>query len=227
VLGNKEAVTRIVLHGLMGELDGKTYAGLMLPMKGNDDEWLAEVLTYVRTAWGNNGSTITKDDVAAIRGASKDRAAPYTMAELAPWLPVTQAVMNGWTFGASKNDKNARRAADGDTATRWDTGGKQEAGQWYQIDFGKPWVVSRVVFDAQASAGDWPRGWELTVSDDGTTWSKPLVKGESPKNAVTLLDLKLPSPTTARFVRLTQTTNGATGNFWSINEVAVYAEAKK
>ena len=66
MLGNKEAVTRIVLHGLMGELDGKTYAGLMLPMKGNDDQWLAEVLTYIRTAFGNNASAITKDDVATI-----------------------------------------------------------------------------------------------------------------------------------------------------------------
>jgi mono/diheme cytochrome c family protein len=227
VLGNKEAITRIVLHGLMGELDGKTYAGLMLPMKGNDDQWLAEVLTYVRTAWGNTGSTITKEDVAAIRAASRDRAAPYTMPELAPWLPVPQSVMSGWTFSASKNDKNAKRAFDGDTATRWDTGGKQEAGQWIQMDLGKPWTVSRITFDAQASAGDWPRGWELTVSDDGATWSKPLVKGESRKEAVTMLDLKLPTPTVARHVRLTQTTTGATGNFWSINEVAVYAEERK
>jgi mono/diheme cytochrome c family protein len=227
VLGNHEAVTRIVLHGLMGELDGKTYAGLMLPMKGNDDQWIAEVLTYIRTAFGNSASAITKDDVAAIRAASKDRTAPYTMAELAPWMPVPTSAMSGWSFSASKNEKNAKRAFDGDTTTRWDTGGKQEAGQWIQMDFGKPWTVSRVTFDAQASAGDWPRGWELTVSDDGTTWSKPLVKGESQKVAVTVLDLKLPAGTTTRYVRLTQTSNGATGNFWSINEVAVYAEVKK
>jgi mono/diheme cytochrome c family protein len=227
VLGNKEAMTRIVLHGLLGEIDGKAYSGLMLPMKGNDDQWIAEVMTYVRTAWGNNGSTITKEDVAAIRAATKDRAAPYTMAELAPWLPVPTSVMAGWSFTASKNDKNAKRAFDGDATTRWDTGGKQEAGQWIQMDFGKPMVMSRLTIDAQASAGDWPRGWELTVSDDGTAWSKPLVKGESQKVAVTVLDLKLPAPTTTRYVRLTQTVNGATGNFWSINEVAVYAEEKK
>jgi hypothetical protein len=65
------------------------------------------------------------------------------------------------------------------------------------------------------------------VSDDGTTWSKALVRGESQKVAVTVLDLKLPATTTARYVRLTQTLNGATGNFWSINEVAVYGELKK
>ena len=147
--------------------------------------------------------------------------------ELAPWLPVPQSQMAGWTFSASKNEKNARRAADGDAATRWDTGGKQEAGQWFQIDFGKAWTVSRLTFDVQASAGDWPRGWEVTVSDDGATWSKPLVKGESKKEAKVVLDLKLPANTTGRYLRMTQTTTGATGNFWSINEVAVYAEEKK
>ena len=227
VLGTKEAVTRIVLHGLMGDLDGKAYTGFMLPMKGNDDQWVAEVLTYVRTAFGNTASAVTAVEVAAIRADSKDRAAPFTMPELAPWMPLSKEVMATWTISASKNSDKGRLATDGSTVTRWDTGGKQEAGQWFQIDLGKPWQLTRVTFDCQASAGDWPRGWELTVSDDGTTWSKPLAKGESQKIAVPVIDIKLPATTTARYLRLTQTLSGVSGNFWSINEVAVYGETRK
>ncbi len=227
VLGTKEAVTRIVLHGLSGDLDGKAYTGFMLPMKANDDQWIAEVLTYVRTAFGNSASAITAAEVAAIRADSKERTAPFTIAELASWMPLPKEVMATWTMSASKNSEKAKLAVDGDAATRWDTGGKQEAGQWLQFDFGKPCQVTRVIADCQASAGDWPRGWELTVSDDGATWSKPLAKGESQKTAVTLLDLKLPAPATARFLRLTQTLSGATGNFWSVNEVLVFGQAQK
>jgi mono/diheme cytochrome c family protein len=227
VLGNKEALTRIVLHGLTGEIDGQNYSGLMLPMKGNDDQWVAEVLTYIRTAFGNSASSITREDVAAIRAASNDRTTSYTMAELAPWLPVPKSVMATWSASASKNSNRAKLACDADTATRWDTGGKQEAGQWFQIDLGQPWQLTRLTFDAQASAGDWPRGWELTLSDDGITWSKPLAKGESLKVPVTVLDFPLPAHTSTRYVRLTQILSGATGNFWSINEIAVYGEARK
>jgi hypothetical protein len=225
VNGNKEAVTRIVLHGLMGELDGQTYAGLMLPMKANDDQWVAEVLTYIRTAFGNSGSAITKDDVARIRAATKDRAAPYTMADLAAFVPASKAVMAGWTITASHNGKKVAQACDGDPTTRWDTGTKQEAGQWFQIDFGKPWALTQITAETNASPGDWPRGWELTVSDDGMTWSKPIAKGENQK--VPVIDVKLPANTVARYMRLTQTVSGKSGGFWSIHELQVFGEVKK
>lgn len=225
VLGNKDGVTRIVLHGLMGDLDGKTYAGLMLPMKANDDQWIAEVLTYVRTAFGNNASSITKDEVAKIRNATKDRAAPYTMPELSAWVPASPSVMATWTLSASNNAKNTKLACDGDPTTRWDTASKQEAGQWFQVDFGKPWSITQVTAETNASPGDWPRGWELTVSDDGVKWSKPLAKGENQKAPV--IDIKLPANTVARYVRLTQTVSGKAGGFWSIHELAVCGEAKK
>jgi mono/diheme cytochrome c family protein len=32
----------------------------------NDDQ-IAEVLTYIRSNWGNNAGTVTKDEVAAVR----------------------------------------------------------------------------------------------------------------------------------------------------------------
>ncbi len=224
VLGNKEAVTRIVLDGLLGELDGKTYAGFMLPMKANDDQWIAEVLTYVRTSFGNSASAITKDDVARVRAATKTRAAPYTIAELGDLVPVSPEVMKTWTFSASKNGDKAKNAIDGDAGSRWDTGGSQTAGQWFQFDAGKPWTFSQVTVECEGSASDYPRGWELCTSDDGTKWSEPLAKGEGTKP---VLDIALPKGTTARYVRLIQTSTGKTGLFWSIHELTVCGAEKK
>lgn len=224
VLGNKEAVTRIVLDGLLGELDGKTYTGFMLPMKANDDQWIAEVLTYIRTSFGNSASAITKDDVARVRAATKDRMSPYTIAELGDLVPVSSEVMKKWAFSASKNGDKTKNAVDGDMGSRWDTGGSQTAGQFFQFDAGKPWTFSQVTVDCTGSDNDYPRGWELRTSDDGTKWSEPLAKGAGTKP---VLDIPLPKGTTARFIRLIQTSTGKTGLFWSIHELTVCGAEKK
>lgn len=48
LIRNKEAMIRIVLHGLTGPVEGVTYRENMTPMGMNDDEWIASVLSYVR-----------------------------------------------------------------------------------------------------------------------------------------------------------------------------------
>lgn len=41
VLGHSSMSINILLHGLTGPIEGKKYAGLMVPMKSNGDEWIA------------------------------------------------------------------------------------------------------------------------------------------------------------------------------------------
>jgi putative membrane-bound dehydrogenase-like protein len=224
VLGSKECITRIVLHGLQGEVDGKTFAGFMLPMKANDDQWIAEVITYVRTSFGNAAGAVTKDDVARIRAATADRAQPFAINELATWTAVPASVMKGWTFSASLNSDRAKAAADGDMASRWDTGAGQTAGQWFQVDMGKPMTVTQWTVDCSGSNNDYPRGWEVRTSADGKTWSEPLAKGDG-KEAV--LAIPLAAGTVARYLRIVQTASGKTGLFWSIHEMSVYGTEKK
>jgi mono/diheme cytochrome c family protein len=48
LIEHKEGVIKILLHGLKGPVDGKTYQEIMPPMGANDDEWIASVLNYVR-----------------------------------------------------------------------------------------------------------------------------------------------------------------------------------
>jgi mono/diheme cytochrome c family protein len=50
---------------------------------GLDDQQLADVLTYVRNAFGNKAPAVKVEDVKAVREATKGRTAPWTAVELA------------------------------------------------------------------------------------------------------------------------------------------------
>ena len=76
MLGPAARLIRIVLHGKEGEM-------LMPPLGGAlTNEQMANVLTYVRRAWGNAAAPISPTDVSEIRGATQGRAKPWTEAEL-------------------------------------------------------------------------------------------------------------------------------------------------
>ena len=83
VNGDKNTMIKIVLRGLTGPIDGKTYLGqIMVPMAQESDEWVADVLTEVRKSWGNTGDTVTPAEVAKIRAATATVKEPYTMEKL-------------------------------------------------------------------------------------------------------------------------------------------------
>jgi mono/diheme cytochrome c family protein len=218
VLGSPEALVRIVLDGLVGDVDGKQYPGLMVPQKANDDQWLAEALTYVRNSFGNHASTITPADVARIRKAAGERSTPYTIAELAPYLAIAPETMRTWSWSASNNPGEVKNLIDGDPATRWATGKPQEPGQYLQFDAGKPLRLTRLVLDAEASRNDAPHQFEVRTSLDGAKWSNPVAKGPGKP----VIEIELPPGTVARYVRITQTGPAKGGNFWSVHEISVF-----
>ena len=59
---------RIVLHGKQGPVtvNGNTFNGVM-PSQNLSNEEIANVLTYVYNNWGNNGTVVTPEQVAAQR----------------------------------------------------------------------------------------------------------------------------------------------------------------
>ena len=91
VTGDEGKVIRVVLHGLTGEVEvqGETFNGAM-PAWGPTlkDADIAAVLTYVRSAWGNNAAPVSAAAVAQIRAANAARKTPWTAAELAQVIPV-------------------------------------------------------------------------------------------------------------------------------------------
>ena len=79
---DREVSIKILLHGLSGPVDGKTYADVMPPMEANDDEWIASVLSYVRYAFGDDASTVRDDHVKAVREKTNGRKKYWTLSEL-------------------------------------------------------------------------------------------------------------------------------------------------
>lgn len=81
VKGNKDITTKIILNGLTGPIDGKTYSGVMVGMKHQDNDWLASVLTYVRKEF-NNASPVGGWQVQQIRNQIKNKEDYFTIKEL-------------------------------------------------------------------------------------------------------------------------------------------------
>jgi mono/diheme cytochrome c family protein len=85
LIGNKNHPIRILLNGLKGEVEGKTYPSEMPSMKYNTDEWIAAVLSYSRYEFGarNPKTIIVKpEEVNALRKLHEKRADAWTVEEL-------------------------------------------------------------------------------------------------------------------------------------------------
>lgn len=84
VVGNPELPIKFILQGLMGPITvgGMTYNSMMPPVPGVSDADIADVLTYVRQSFGNQGNPVSVDQVKAVRAATAGRTAMWTTAEL-------------------------------------------------------------------------------------------------------------------------------------------------
>lgn len=83
--GESTVPIRIVLHGFKGKISrgGKDYNGLMAPWKDVlSDQQIADVLTYVRSSWGNNAPAVTVDEVKAVREKTASRMKGWEESEL-------------------------------------------------------------------------------------------------------------------------------------------------
>lgn len=102
VAGDPDRSVKIVLKGLTGPVDvlGKTY-NLKMPPQGAalPDDQIAAILTYVRSAWGNQAGPVTTDQVKTIRAAVADRAMPWTAPEILKLhpLPLEKTVLTNLT----------------------------------------------------------------------------------------------------------------------------------
>jgi glucosylceramidase len=138
--------------------------------------------------------------------------APPTATPL-PALPRT-----GWTATASSTEAGSSpaNALDGNTSTRWSTGTAQVNGQWFRVDMLTAKTFNQISLDAGSSTGDYPRGYEVYVSNDGTNWGSPVASGTG---AAQLINISF-AMQTARYLRVVQT--GSVGNWWSLHELNVY-----
>jgi mono/diheme cytochrome c family protein len=234
VPGHRDYVIKVLLGGLTGPLDAKTYRDVMVPM-GGTDEWVAGIASYVRNNFGHSAGMVTPADVARVRTEMASRKSLWTIPELEASLPRLLDAQQ-WKLTASHGAESAAGAA---TLRGWSSGAPQAPDMWFAVELAQPVVVTEVQFDSNTASGrgggrggrgapgatpapapviGYPRGYTVQVSVDGKAWSKPVAtgKGEGLHTTISF------APTRARFVRITQTDAVADAPAWSIRNLRVY-----
>jgi hypothetical protein len=153
VQGHRDYVIKVLLKGLQGPLDGKTYRDVMVPM-GGTDEWIAGIASYVRNSFGNTGGMVTPADVARVRADTAARKDPWTIAELEASLPLPLDSQQ-WKLAASHGTETAAGAS---TLRGWSSGVPQSPGMWFSIELAQPALITEVQFDSMSTMSGGGRG---------------------------------------------------------------------
>lgn len=113
VLGDDGRLVRILLHGMEGPMEvlGEEYNGVMPGWQNQlDDAEIAAVLTHIRSEWGNSGSEITAEQVAALRESESDRTGAWSAEELND--PANQGFPEGADLGGGANADTTAAAGE-------------------------------------------------------------------------------------------------------------------
>ena len=73
LMADKKRSIEVLLNGLSGKVivNGQEYASVMPPMSHMADDELANILTYVRNAFGNSGDAVSVQEVTQVRSSTK------------------------------------------------------------------------------------------------------------------------------------------------------------
>ncbi len=129
---------------------------------------------------------------------------------------------SGWVFDASSGAASVTNVVDGDIATRWSSGTKQEPGMFFEVDLGAVESFDRIELAVDASEPfDSPRGYEVFVSDDGVDFGEPIASGAGATDPELVTAIEF-APVDARFVRIEQTGSDVF-RWWSIYELNLFS----
>jgi mono/diheme cytochrome c family protein len=91
VLGSKERLAAILLKGLQGPLtvSGASFGTMVMPAQESvlTPEKIADLMTYLRGAWGNTANAVTVDEVNAAKTKFSSRTEAFTEADLLKIAP--------------------------------------------------------------------------------------------------------------------------------------------
>jgi hypothetical protein len=126
----------------------------------------------------------------------------------------------------------------------WTSGVPQQAGMWWQLELPEAQNLAESHFYSPNGGGGGgggrgrgagpnaapppppqttaPRGYQVQLSMDGTTWSAPVAEGAANGNMTALSW----TPTRARFLRITQTATTPGAPAWSMLETKVYTRER-
>lgn len=228
-------VIKILLHGLTGDIDGESYGeGLMIPMDGNSDQWIASAASFIRENFENEAGLVTVDDVARVREETAGRKTPYRYDELLASIPRLLEPQPDWQVRAS-HSAPTRVGGTGDPVGAfsfegWTTGVAQDKGMWFQVALPAEKTITEIHFNSPQISRGWregsppplqthPRNYIVQISSDGEKRSNPIAGGEGSPPAMRIQF----KPVKTRYIRITQTGGINSENEpWSMQELKLY-----
>jgi mono/diheme cytochrome c family protein len=197
ILGSKDILAKVALHGISGPLRGKSYVGgFMMPLKTNDDHYVASVLTYVRNSFGNKAEMITPEEVAAARSETEGTTQAYTESSIRELQLNSGSSVKLWKLSASDGQKHLAFLQDDEEKTTFATKAAMKPGMWIEAEFPHQRNVFKVVLVAKG--GDFARKIKVEVSENGNDWRTVADNVEGRKTTTVPFDM-----TVARKVRIT------------------------
>lgn len=247
VQGHYEYITKVLLKGLTGPIEGKNYAGgVMVAMADNDDEWISSIASYVRNNFTNTASFITPEDVSSMRKKVSSQKGNYKYDELVVTIPQVLLPEPNWKITASHSKATVIGGKPTPSSAfnfeGWTTGVAQVPNLWFQIELPNETELSGIEFksptsrirsaqptaSAAASSGPppftsietFPSEYIVQTSTDGQSWSQ-VAKGKGSKETMVSFD-----PVKAKFLKITQTGIVEDARPWSMVGMKVYQAGK-
>lgn len=126
---------------------------------------------------------------------------------------------SGWSATASVSNvgEPPSNALDDTFGTRWSTGQPQSPGISFQVDMANVQSFSSIALDCGASGGDYPRGYQVFVSNDGSTWGNAIASGQG-SSGYTVIPFTKQS---ARYIKVVLT--ASSGSWWSMDEFYAFS----
>ncbi len=217
ITGPETTLARILLHGMQGPIDGKTYAaGIMPPQGSHNDKWIADISTYVRNSFGNKGSAVDPITVKALRKFHGNRAEMWQQKELEALEFTELTNQKSWKLTSSHGEQSLKFAVDRKAFSRFSTNTNMTPGMWLQVELPEAITIHNIKMDSQKSALDLPSDYSISFSMDGETWetTKPYKITDSIASFYV-------QPTKARFIRINQLGKNDR-YFWSIHELHLF-----
>lgn len=218
VNGDVSILSRIVLQGLVGDIEGKNYLGMtMMSLASNDDQYIADVLTYIRNSFGNKSEPITPEQIAQIRKL-ENKKTPWLIDELNQEFGQKLTNKKQWKFSSSHNAKNFEALVDGKMDwRRWTSDANQAIGMWLQVELPQTYQISRIDMDCRKFSWQCAKAFDLELSLDGKNWSKVDSRIKFANHyQLQALGHK------AKFIRFVLT-NGSSQQPWSMTELDIIA----
>jgi len=185
VTGDPKRLTALVLKGLKGPIDGKDY-GVMPPLESNSDEYIAEVISYIRHSWQNKASAVSTKDVQVVRKDVKKQKDMFSLKSLYERYPSILDNKKKWKISANvNNDRNALDKLKKPTK-RWTSMKPMEKGYYIQIQLPQVEEIQGLQMSSNEDAE-----FEVQVSQDGKKWSSAgTLKGKKGVSAVNFDSVK-------------------------------------